>query len=188
MIISAVQQSDSVIHVHIHSLSDSFPTQIITEYWVEFPVLYSRSPLASHSIYHSVPMPVPNHGPPQPPTFCTLFFVFFVCLFVLFFVFMALPAAYGNSQARGWIVATTAGLHHSLQQHRILNPLSEARDGTHVLIDISWVCYCWATKGIPNLYPLITIYPSMAQWVKNPTAAAQVTAEARVLSWPGAKG
>ena len=29
----------------IHSLSDSFPQQIITEYWVVFSVLYSRSPL-----------------------------------------------------------------------------------------------------------------------------------------------
>ena len=26
-------------------------------------------------------------------------------------------------------------LYHSLQQHKILNPLSEARDGTHILID-----------------------------------------------------
>ena len=34
--------------------------------------------------------------------------------FVLFcFVFRAVPAAYGNSQASGWIGATTAGLHQS---------------------------------------------------------------------------
>ena len=32
-------------------------------------------------------------------------------------------------------------LHHSSQQHRILNPLSEARDGTHVFTDPSWVRY-----------------------------------------------
>ena len=28
-------------------------------------------------------------------------------------------------------------LHHSSQQHQILNPLSEARDQTHVLMDAS---------------------------------------------------
>lgn len=44
MLISAVQQSNLVIHVHtFHSLSDSFPIEIITESWVGFPVLYSRS-------------------------------------------------------------------------------------------------------------------------------------------------
>ena len=32
MIISAVQQSDSVIRIH------SFPTEMITEYWIELPV------------------------------------------------------------------------------------------------------------------------------------------------------
>ena len=33
---------------HIRSLSDSFPTWIITWYWVEFSVLYRRSTLANH--------------------------------------------------------------------------------------------------------------------------------------------
>ena len=32
-------------------------------------------------------------------------------------------------------------LHHSSHQCQILNPLSEARDPTHVLMDASWVCY-----------------------------------------------
>ena len=30
-------------------------------------------------------------------------------------------------------------LNHSARQHRILNPLSEARDRTHVLMDVSRV-------------------------------------------------
>ena len=47
-------------HLYFFFFSDSFPIQIITEYWVEFPVLYSRWPLASHSIYHSVHIPSPN--------------------------------------------------------------------------------------------------------------------------------
>ena len=48
------------MHTDIHSLSDSFPTQIITEYWVELSVLCSRSPLVNHSIYVGVHMSVPN--------------------------------------------------------------------------------------------------------------------------------
>ena len=33
-------------------------------------------------------------------------------------------------------------LHHSSWQRRSLNPLSEARDQTHALMDTSGVCYC----------------------------------------------
>ena len=58
----------------------------------------------------------------------------FVCLF---FIFRAAPAAYGGSQAKGHIGATAASLHLSSQQHRILNPLSEARDQTCILMDPS---------------------------------------------------
>ena len=69
---------------------------------------------------------------------------FFFSLLLLFFL-RTTPAAYGSSQARGWIGAaapqayTTAAakpdlsiydLHCSLQQRPILNPLSEARDWT----------------------------------------------------------
>ena len=39
------------------------------------------------------------------------------------------------------------GLHHSSQQRWILNPLSEARDWTCVLMDTSRACYRWATRG-----------------------------------------
>ena len=64
------------------------------------------------------------------------------------FVFMAAPAAYESSWARGQIRAAAAGLRHShtgpshicdlygsLRQRWILNPLSGARDQTHILMD-----------------------------------------------------
>ena len=71
-----------------------------------------------------------------------------------FFFFLAAPGAYGGSQARSWIGATAAGLHHSHSNIRsepplqptpqlmaMLDPnsLSEARDQTHVLMDTSRV-------------------------------------------------
>ena len=42
-------------------------------------------------------------------------------------------------------------LHCSSWQHQILNLLSKARDWTHILMDISWVHYFWATVGTPFL-------------------------------------
>ena len=82
----------------------------------------------------------------------TQFVCLFVCLYFCFFFFFfrARPEACGDSQARGQIRAAAAGLyparatqdpscvsdlHHSSQQRWVLNPLSEARDRTHILVD-----------------------------------------------------
>ena len=79
-----------------------------------------------------------------------------------FGLFLGPCPQHGHSQARGRIGAVVAGLatatampdlrgsvlHHSSQQCRILNPLSEARDWTCVLMDTS---YCWATTRTPDL-------------------------------------
>ena len=48
--------------------------------------------------------------------------------------------------------------HHSSWQHRILNPLSEARDRTCVLLDISWVHYHGATMGTPYVCVCVYMY------------------------------
>ena len=83
-------------------------------------------------------------------------------LFVFVFVFVHLflgapPSAYGGSQARGPIGAAAAAyaraiatpdlshvcdLHHSTHQRQIPDPLNEARDQTHILMDTSRICFC----------------------------------------------
>ena len=52
--------SYTYINTYIHSFSDSFPIWFITECWVEFPVLYSRSLLVICFIYCSVCMLIPS--------------------------------------------------------------------------------------------------------------------------------
>ena len=73
-------------------------------------------------------------------------------IYLFFYFCLVRPAlmAYGGSQARVWIGAAAACLHHSSQKCWILNPLSEARDRTWVLMDTSRVHYCWATIGTPH--------------------------------------
>ena len=78
-------------------------------------------------------------------------------LYQFFFLYRAPPMAYGGSQAKGQIGAKlpaystatatpdpvdSCDLHHSSRQRPILNPLSWARDGTHIFTDTAWVCYC----------------------------------------------
>ena len=72
--------------------------------------------------------------------------------------FGATPVAYGHSQPRGLIRATaatrypshTCDLHHSSRQLPIPNPMSWARDGTHILMGNSRICFCRATMGTPG--------------------------------------
>ena len=75
-------------------------------------------------------------------------FIFF------FFLFRATPTIYGSSQVRvkselqllAYTTATATqdlscvcDLHHSSWHWRMVNPLSEARDWTWILMDASWV-------------------------------------------------
>ena len=84
-------------------------------------------------------------------------------LFIYFLLFLrSTLVAYGNSrlgvkselQLPAYTTATAiqdpshvCNLYHSSRQHQILNPLSEARDRTYILMDTSWVFYHWATMG-----------------------------------------
>ena len=68
-------------------------------------------------------------------------------LISLFFFFRATPVAYGSFQARGQTGAVVASPCHSHMACQILNPLSRARDQTHVM-DTSRVHYHWATREL----------------------------------------
>ena len=58
-------------------------------------------------------------------------------------------------------------LHHSSWQYRILNPLSETRDWTYILMDTSQVRYCWAMMGTPEKYHLKRTHTQThTQWDK----------------------
>ena len=89
-------------------------------------------------------------------------FILYLCIY---FCFLGLQLwQYGSYQARGLTGAIAATLHHSHGnagfkpclwpthspwQCWILNPLSGARDWICILMDTSWICYCWATMGTP---------------------------------------
>ena len=75
------------------------------------------------------------------------FFFFFFC------IFWGAPKAYGGSQARCQIRAVAASLchlNHSSPQCQILNPLSEARVRTCILMDTSQILFHWAKTGTPE--------------------------------------
>ena len=53
----------------------------------------------------------------------------------------AYPTATATWASRVW------DLHHSSRQRGIPNPLRKARDRTCILMDTSWIHYCWAMTG-----------------------------------------
>jgi len=112
----------------------------------------------------------------------------FIYLFFVFFLFIAAPAAHGSSRARGWIRASAAShshsqirhpsqicdLYHSSLQCQILNPLSEARDRTRILMDTSHVLNLLSHNRNPCKHFLVcffnmhAIYPPDPQ-IRGPT-------------------
>ena len=60
---------------------------------------------------------------------------------------LQLPA-YATATAM-WDHSRVFDLHHSSRQRWILNPLSEARDHTSILMVPSWICFHCATTGTP---------------------------------------
>ena len=92
----------------------------------------------------------------------------FVWLNFFFVFFRAAPAAYGSSQAGvkselqllTYITAMPdpsliCDLCWSLWQCRILNPLSKARDQTHILMDTNWVLNPLSHSGNSQLAKIL---------------------------------
>ena len=92
------------------------------------------------------------------------------CLFVFFL--RTIPMAHRSFHTRGesglqllahstvtatamWDLSCICDLQHSWRQRQIFNLLCEVRDRTHILMDISWVCYHWTTKASPRIVYLI---------------------------------
>ena len=109
---------------------------------------------------------------------CRSYFSYFhfASFFLFFFLlFRAVLEAYGGSQSRGGSVRAIAtatqdpsclcDLHHSSQQHQILNPLSEARDPTRSLMVPSQFCFCCATTGTPTHF--LTLRFCLSEWLRR---------------------
>ena len=131
----------------LHPLFDLYVTQL------NFQVLYLVSLRYSFHLYKILYLPF------------KIFILFFIKSFFFFFgLFRAVPMAYGGSQARERIRAVVAILRHShsnprsepclrptpelMANARSLPLLSEAREGTCILMDTSQIHFRWAMMAI----------------------------------------
>ena len=98
---------------------------------------------------------------------CGLFRFLFVCLFVCFCFIEPHPwhmeifqlGVELELQLPAYATATATpdpslicDLQHSSQQCWILNPLSEARGQTHILMNTSQIHFCYSTTGTPKMF------------------------------------
>ena len=107
-------------------------------------------------------------------------FYLFICVFIyLFICFLGLHPLHIEVPRLGvklelqqpaYTTATAmldpchvCNLHHSSQQRQILNPLSEARDGTHNLMVTSQICFHCATMGTPGQLFIIHVLNHLFQ-------------------------
>ena len=106
-------------------------------------------------------------------------------IYIYFLFCMATPAVYkvprlgakSELQLPGFATATAkpdlsfiCNLHHSTWQCQILNTLSEAKDRTPILMDTSWVHYCWPTMGTPRYHfkelAVLTYWRKFGKFIK----------------------
>ena len=63
---------------------------------------------------------------------------------------LQLPADATATDTAVWDPSPVCDLHHSSRQPQILNPLSEAKDGTRSCMVASWICFCCTMMGTPD--------------------------------------
>ena len=104
-----------------------------------------------------------------------IFFIFLI-IFLFFFCFLGLHLQnmevprLGSNWSRSCQPYATAtamwdpnhifDLHRSSRQCLILNPRSEVRDWTHILVDTSGIPYLWVTTGTPHTRSFSYSFPS----------------------------
>ena len=126
------------------------------------------------------------------------FYFLFIYLFFVFLLFLwAAPAAYGGSQARGLIRAVATGLrqshsnagsepicnlHHSSRQHRILNPLSKARDWTLVLMDSLPLSHKWKSMAFLFFSGINSTAPTAEQDLRHICSLHHSSRQHRILN------
>ena len=89
---------------------------------------------------------------------CTPVFIFIFCFLGLHLQHMKVPRLGVQSEIQQPAYTTATAMqdlsclcyqHHNSWQCQILNPLSETRDQTHILMDTIWACYQWTMMGTP---------------------------------------
>ena len=88
--------------------------------------------------------------------------LFYFMLFYLFIYFRAAPMAYGSSQARGWIIATAASLHHS---HSHIRFELELRPTPQLMATLRSLTH-WARPGMgpATSWFLVGFVATVPQW------------------------
>ena len=148
MLVSICCSSKWSSYTYIHSFLDFVTIKAITEYWIEFPVLYSRFLLVIYFIYNSLYMSIPISRFIPPLALSPLHSVTQSCLTLCDPMDCSLlgPSVHGISQARilEWVATSYS------------RGSSRPRDRTCVSC-VSCIgrriLYHWAIREAPSLHP-----------------------------------